>query len=193
MYIVYGKDKRVLIPGGTLLLGGLGEGQHPIFNIKDVSERIIAVTVGSLVVEGMAEPGSSVFSPRAWIQSFVAITLGTNLPCTSKFIPPSEITQCAYDAALTLVLVAYKLWSVERQLYRVKKNRYLTKVAVTIIESGALYSAFLVVLLATYLKGDWSLYIPFFLVRENVFIIASPVLTLHISRFRGSYSYRKLL
>lgn len=83
MYIVYGKDKRVLIPGGALLLGGLGEWQSPILDIKHVSERVLAVTVGSLIVEGMAKPGSSVFSPRAWIQSFVAVTLGTNLPCTS--------------------------------------------------------------------------------------------------------------
>lgn len=37
MYIVYGKDKRVLIPGGTLLLGGLGELHFPILDIKDVS------------------------------------------------------------------------------------------------------------------------------------------------------------
>lgn len=88
-----------------------------------------------------------------------------------------EIPQCTDDATLMLVLVAYKLWSVERQLYRVKKDRYLTKVAVTIVESGALYSAFLVVLLATYLKGDWSLFIPFFLVRENVLITGSHFLT----------------
>lgn len=73
-----------------------------------------------------------------------------------------------------------------------KKNRYLTKVAVTIVESGALYSVFLVVLLATYLKGDWSLYVPFFMVRYIVRIVADPLLTMYVSHFRG-LSYPKLL
>lgn len=63
-------------------------------------------------------------------------------------------------------LIAFKLWSVERRVYGSKDNRYLTKVAITIIESGALYSAFLISLLVTYVNNEWSLYVPFFLVSD---------------------------
>lgn len=70
---------------------------------------------------------------------------------------------------MNIGLIAYKLWSAERRVYGAKDSRYLTKVAVTVIESGALYSAFLVSLLVTYVKNDWSLYVPFFLVRMIYF------------------------
>ena len=60
--------------------------------------------------------------------------------------------------------IALRLWLVERRVARIKNDRHLTRTAVILIESGAIYSIFLISLLVTYIIGDFSLYVPFFLV-----------------------------
>ncbi|KAK7692891.1 hypothetical protein QCA50_004526 [Cerrena zonata] len=73
-----------------------------------------------------------------WISSFFALTLATNIICTT--------------------LVAFKIWQVNKLSVRVGATN-LIPVFFVVIESGALYSMTLIVLLATYLAGSWSQYL----------------------------------
>ena len=45
-----------------------------------------------------------------------------------------------------------------------KNDRNLTRTAMILVESGAIYSIFLISLLVTFIIGDFSVYVPFFLV-----------------------------
>ena len=71
---------------------------------------------------------------------------------------PHPLIDFAYSG-----MIAFRIWSVERasRKYRYSKST-LMPVLVVVIESGAIYSAFLIILLAVYLShgGDFFMFSP---------------------------------
>lgn len=93
-----------------------------------------------------------------WISSFFALTLATNIICTGK-TSHAAITSWLTSEHIPLIgLVAYKIWKVNKLSVRVGATN-LMPVFLVVIESGALYSATLIALLATYLAGSWAQYL----------------------------------
>ena len=57
-----------------------------------------------------------------------------------------------------LVLIASRIWHIERRTRLFINGRSLSPTIVIIVESGAIYSATLISLLTTYLSGSWGQY-----------------------------------
>jgi len=100
-----------------------------------------AVTgVGVITSFSRVSPEAQVFSFARWVAAFFAITLATNVICTS--------------------LIALRIWSVDRAGGRYRETKSaLRPVLAVVIESGAIYSASLTVLLAVYLSHSWAHFI----------------------------------
>ena len=97
-----------------------------------------------------------VFSYTEWATTFFATTLATSVicTCTSSYWDPISFIDFTYSA-----LIAFRIWSVDRACgkYRETKSR-LKPVLAIVIESGAIYSAFLIIVLAVYLSHGWDFY-----------------------------------
>jgi len=87
------------------------------------------------------KPGSVVFESvlAPWITSAWSMTLGTTLFCTG--------------------LIAFKIWQSQQLLKQVRMRSTLTPIMVIIIESGAVYSAAMISIIAAYASGNNSQYI----------------------------------
>ncbi|KAH8105666.1 hypothetical protein DFH11DRAFT_1642709 [Phellopilus nigrolimitatus] len=95
------------------------------------------VGVITLKKESEVTPTTLVFNDelKLWVTSFFSMTLITNFSCTA--------------------LIAFRIWRIElRTSAMFRLNNSLSPVMVAIIESGAIYSATLISLLATYLSGS---------------------------------------
>ncbi|CAL1707855.1 unnamed protein product [Somion occarium] len=92
---------------------------------------------------------------KQWITSFFTLTLSTNVICTG--------------------LLAFKIWRVNKLSTRVGATN-LMPVLLVVVESGAIYSATLITLLATYLAGSWAQYLLLDAVSPMVGIVFSLVI-----------------
>ena len=101
----------------------------------------IATAIGGQVAINTVSPSSNTFAPSVenWPVAFYCLTLITNFSCTA--------------------LLAYKIWRIESQSSAIFKTRSLSPVLTIVVESGAIYSAFLVVLIGTYESKSWSHYL----------------------------------
>ena len=79
----------------------------------------------------------------------------------------------------TAVLVAYRIWEINRaHVFTGFRHRNLRPVLVLIVESGALYSSTLLVLLVLYNVGSWFQYVVLDAVSAIV-VSAPPLETTH--------------
>lgn len=101
----------------------------------------IVTAIEGLLKLSKIDPNSFTFasSIKSWPIAFFCLTLVTNASCTA--------------------LIAYRIWRIEQQTLIVFKSRRLSPVVAIIIESGAIYSVFLIILIATYVPKSWSQYI----------------------------------
>ncbi|KAI0047512.1 hypothetical protein FA95DRAFT_1559059 [Auriscalpium vulgare] len=101
----------------------------------------IGVGVGTLRGFARASPSSPVFITQLhnWIVSFFSLTLFTNFSCTA--------------------LIAGRIWWVHRKTVAMVRGRSIMPAAMVVIESGAIYSACLIILIALYLSGSFAQYI----------------------------------
>ncbi|KIJ34295.1 hypothetical protein M422DRAFT_782921 [Sphaerobolus stellatus SS14] len=74
-----------------------------------------------------------------WIVSFFSMTLATNIICTG--------------------LVAYRIWSINRQTAKLSSGHSMRPIMILVIESGAIYSATLLTLLILYKADSWFQYV----------------------------------
>ncbi|EJC99754.1 uncharacterized protein FOMMEDRAFT_142685 [Fomitiporia mediterranea MF3/22] len=123
MYMVWGRDIRLLIPAVACVLGCL------------------AASIITLINAAQAPATTLIFVPElgASIVAFFALTLFTNLACTT--------------------LIAAKIWWTGRQLGRYTRGRNLSPVLAIVVESGSIYSAALISLIAAFLSRSWGHYI----------------------------------
>uniref|UniRef100_A0A8H8CDL8 Uncharacterized protein n=1 Tax=Psilocybe cubensis TaxID=181762 RepID=A0A8H8CDL8_PSICU len=122
---------------------------------------IASAGVGLGAVQGFARSGphpSDIFigSLGRWSISFFSLTLFTNLTCT--------------------VLIALKIWWMHKRTKSIVSGVSVLPAMVIIIESGALYSAVLIILLTTYAAGSYSQYIALDAVTQIIGITFSLVI-----------------
>lgn len=100
----------------------------------------VAVT-GSGALRAMASDSGSVYLTLNWTCAFFAMTFATNALCT--------------------LLISLRLWYLDRQTPVLVFSRQLRlkSVAGMILESGAIYSAFMLATLGTFLASSWAQYI----------------------------------
>ena len=106
--------------------------------------------VGFLISYINASSEAQVFLFVGWFTAFCTATLATNVicTCTSLYWDPISFIDFTYSAA-----IAFRIWSVDRACGRYHEAKSMLKpMLAIIIESGAIYSASLTILLATYLS-----------------------------------------
>ncbi|KAE9384786.1 hypothetical protein BT96DRAFT_622171 [Gymnopus androsaceus JB14] len=119
----------------------------------------IGVGIGALQGFARASPAAPVFinDLQNWIVSFFSLTLFTNFSCTS--------------------LIAGRIWWVHRRtMGLVVSGHSLVPAAVVIIESGAIYSVCLIILLSLYLSGSFAQYIVLDAVTQVIGIVFSLII-----------------
>ncbi|TFY69682.1 hypothetical protein EVJ58_g274 [Rhodofomes roseus] len=116
-----------------------------------------ATGVGILYSFDKVDPEASIFVIQLghWITAFFSMTFATNAICTA--------------------LVAYRIWAVNRT-YIFFRYRDLRPVMVLIVESGAWYSATLLVLLILYNVDSWFQYVVLDAVSSIVGIVFSIIM-----------------
>lgn len=103
--------------------------------------------------------------------SFITITLVLNALCTS--------------------LISFKIWETHRRVYRnVNKSDHLNRVLITILESGAIYTVWMCILVATYIYAKQTLFEDetYVFFRNNIIQIIALVFSIIISRITRSNS-----
>lgn len=101
----------------------------------------ITAGIGIEVVIGTAGATTNLFatSLATWAQSFFAISLVQNV--------------------LTTFLIVYRIWRVNIGVTALGQNHSLWPVMAVVLESGAVYSSTLLLLLMTYVSGSFAQYI----------------------------------
>ena len=106
--------------------------------------------VGAIISFSKVSPEVQVFLFTGLVAVFFAATLATNVicTCTSSYSDPISFINFTNSA-----MIALRIWSVDRAggKYRDSKSTLMPVLAI-IIESGAIYSASLTILLAIYLS-----------------------------------------
>jgi len=119
----------------------------------------IGVGIGALQGFARTSPAEPVFISELhdWIVSFFSLTLFTNFSSTS--------------------LIAGRIWWIHRKvLGNVIKGGSLMPAVIVVIESGAIYSACLVILLSLYLSGSYAQYIALDAVTQVIGIVFSLII-----------------
>ncbi|PPQ96036.1 hypothetical protein CVT25_013898 [Psilocybe cyanescens] len=121
---------------------------------------IASAAAGLGAVQGFARatPHDSIFngSLMQWSVSFFVLTLFTNFTCT--------------------LLIASRIWWIHRGMKTIVSGESMLPAMVIIIESGSLYSACLIILLATYIGKSYLQYIALAAVTQCIGIAFSMVI-----------------
>ena len=115
--------------------------------------------VGIIISYSKVSLQMQVFSFTGWVAAFFAATLATNVicTCTSSYWYPIHFLDFDFEYSAMIVL---RIWSIDRAggKYRETKSA-LKPVLVVAIESGAIYSTSLTILLVLYLSHSWAYFI----------------------------------
>ncbi|KAI0311142.1 hypothetical protein OF83DRAFT_1152129 [Amylostereum chailletii] len=116
-----------------------------------------ATGIGILYTFAKVTPTDEIFASELshWITSFFSLTLSTNIIGT--------------------VLIAIRIWRINR-LSKLVGTATLMPVLLVVVESGAVYSATLIALLATYLAKSWAQYLLLDAISPIVGIVFSVVI-----------------
>jgi len=126
-------------------------------------------------------PETEVFSLSKRIAAFFAMTLATNIISAHVLCKPfRQFFRLSYSIDIWVALILYRIWSVDRATGKYCEGENTLR-PVLVVESGAIYSAFLVALLATFVSRSWAEYIVLDAVRHlssfafvSIYILASP-------------------
>lgn len=123
------------------------------------SHHTLGVGIGALQGFARASPSAPVFITELhdWIVSFFSLTLFTNFTSTCKSIHP--IYKPSDGSPPLVALIAARIVWVHRQMVGSVNGREVLPAAIVIIESGAIYSACLIILLSLYVSGSFAQYI----------------------------------
>ena len=113
--------------------------------------------VGAIISFSKVSPEVQVFLFTGLVAVFFAATLATNVicTCTSSYWDPISFIDFIYPA-----MIAFRIWSVDRAYGKYRETKSTLKpVLAIVIESGAIYSASLTVLLVIYLSHNWAHFI----------------------------------
>ncbi|KAJ7668658.1 hypothetical protein DFH06DRAFT_1182191 [Mycena polygramma] len=129
--------------------------------------------VGILYSFAVVVPQAEIFvvQLQQWIVSFFSLTLATNIICTS--------------------LVAYRLWSINRQIEEFVNNRF-NPIILLVVESGAIYSATLMTLLILYKTKSWFQYVLLDAISPIVGLVFSMIIVrigLGLTTVNGQHTY----
>ncbi|KIK50051.1 hypothetical protein GYMLUDRAFT_253312 [Collybiopsis luxurians FD-317 M1] len=121
----------------------------------------IGVGIGALQGFAQASPEAPVFITKLqqWIVSFFSLTLATNFSCTS--------------------LIAARIWWSHQRMTGSTMavfGRSMIPAAIVVVESGAIYSACLIILLSLYLSGSFAQYIALDAVTQVIGIVFSLII-----------------
>ncbi|KAF9228998.1 hypothetical protein BS17DRAFT_772871 [Gyrodon lividus] len=118
----------------------------------------IGVGIGALQGFARASPTAPIFITELhdWVVSFFSLTLFTNLSCTS--------------------LIASRILWVNRRTNIAVSGRNVVTAAVVIIESGAIYSCCLIILLSLYLSNSFAQYIMLDAVTQVIGVVFSLII-----------------
>ena len=108
--------------------------------------------VSFLISDSKISPEAQVFSLAKWLAAFFAATLATNVicTCTSSYWDPISFIDLTHSA-----MIAFRIWFVDRACGKYSETKSTLKpVLAVVIESGAIYSASLTILLAIYLSDS---------------------------------------
>ena len=108
--------------------------------------------VSFLISDSKISPEAQVFSLAKWLAAFFAATLATNVicTCTSSYWDPISFIDPTHSA-----MIAFRIWFVDRACGKYSETKSTLKpVLAVVIESGAIYSASLTILLAIYLSDS---------------------------------------
>ena len=110
--------------------------------------------VSFLISDSKISPEAQVFSLAKWLAAFFAATLATNVicTCTSSYWDPISFIDPTHSA-----MIAFRIWFVDRACGKYSETKSTLKpVLAVVIESGAIYSASLTILLVIYLCHSWT-------------------------------------
>ncbi|KAF7973802.1 hypothetical protein HWV62_14168 [Athelia sp. TMB] len=119
----------------------------------------IACGMGTMISFARVSSADSVFKAQLhnWIVSFFALTLFTNFTCT--------------------FLIAFRIWWTHRRAGSGAPGTIsLLPTVVIVVESGAIYSVVLVILLSLYLSGSYAQYIALDAVTQIIGVVFSLVI-----------------
>uniref|UniRef100_A0A8H8CE37 Uncharacterized protein n=1 Tax=Psilocybe cubensis TaxID=181762 RepID=A0A8H8CE37_PSICU len=116
------------------------------------------VGIGAVHGFALAAPDAAIFLKdlQHWIVSFFSLTLCTNFVSTA--------------------LIASRIWWIHHKTKALVSGRSILPAMVVIIESGAIYSACLIILLALYLSGSYTQYIVLDAVTQVIGVVFSLVI-----------------
>ena len=109
--------------------------------------------IGTIISYTRVSSEGQVFSIGGWYAIFFTTTLATNVICTCR---SSHWDPISFIDFMHSAMVAFRIWSVDRvvEKYREAKST-LKPVLAIVIESGAIYSASLIILLINYFSHNW--------------------------------------
>ena len=117
----------------------------------------LVTRVGSIISHTEILLEAKVFSQVGWSAAFFATTLATNVicTCTSSYWDSIDFIDFMYSAMIT-----FHIWSVNWASGKYCETKSTLKpVLATVIESGAIYSASLMILLIIYFSHSWAYFI----------------------------------
>ncbi|PPQ96037.1 hypothetical protein CVT25_013899 [Psilocybe cyanescens] len=116
------------------------------------------VGIGAVHGFALAAPDDPIFLKdlQHWIVSFFSLTLFTNFTSTT--------------------LIASRIWWIHRKTKTIVSGRSVLPAMVVIIESGAIYSACLIILISLYLSGSFTQYIVLDAVTQVIGVVFSLVI-----------------
>ena len=112
---------------------------------------------GAIISFSEVSPETQVFSFAKWVAAFFAATLAPNVICTCTFPYWDSISSIDLTCS---AMIAFRIWSVDRACGKYRETKSTLKpVLAIVIESGAIYSASLTILLIVYLSHNWAHFI----------------------------------
>jgi hypothetical protein len=180
-FIVWGRSYFVIIVPFLLLLADIGKHLPPSAWLACTYEHA-AIGIFWVYTLSLVVPGENVFADAlsVRVKAFYAITLTMNVMCTSRSytIFPSLP---AFTVPRPTALLAFKIWRIQRNVAPFARgNEDLSRIMVIVIESGKLrremscylltpttiptlpgsvYSALLIVMIATYASASPAMFI----------------------------------
>ena len=108
---------------------------------------------GAIISFSEVSPETQVFSFAKWVAAFFAATLAPNVICTCTFPYWDSISSIDLTCS---AMIAFRIWSVDRACGKYRETKSTLKpVLAIVIESGAIYSTSLMILLINYFSHDW--------------------------------------
>ncbi|KAH7890367.1 hypothetical protein F5I97DRAFT_16588 [Phlebopus sp. FC_14] len=157
LYLVWNGDRRVVFPISICFIASIGT-LHIVHTVVFLTSEFLGVGIGALQGFARASPTTPIFITELqnWVVSFFSLTLFTNFSCTS--------------------LIAMRILWVHHRANTAISDRSLVSAAIVIIESGAIYSVCLIILLSLYLSNSFAQYLMLDAVTQIIGVVFSLII-----------------